>query len=185
MITYLETTDVPVDQLTPYPGNARRGDVPRIQESLRRHGQYRALVVQKLDGLLIILAGNHTHAALMAEGYATARCEIIACTPDEAARINLADNKMAELGGYDNDALLEILDGLNGDYDGTGYTQHDIDLLLGAIEPMPEEGDADTTNPHMTYGVVIMCDNEDQQIELLTRFAGEGLHVRALMGASE
>lgn len=139
-VTYVCTANVPVDQLTPYPGNARRGDVARIQESIKRHGQYRALVVQELDdgATRIILAGNHTHAALKAEGYATARCEIIHCTPDEAARINLADNRMAELGDYDTEALIAILENLGGDYDGTGYTQDDLDDLIGIIDTDPD-----------------------------------------------
>ncbi|XES01005.1 hypothetical protein HEP87_61650 [Streptomyces sp. S1D4-11] len=67
--TYLRTNTIPVDQLTPYPGNAKRGDVPAILRSLRKNGQYRGLVVrQQPDGTLVVLAGNHTRMALAEHG---------------------------------------------------------------------------------------------------------------------
>lgn len=149
---YINTRDIPIGKLTRFPGNARRGDIDRIRESIRRHGQYRALVVRDTDDGLVILAGNHTHAALEAEGHTEARCEIIICGDDEARRINLADNRLAELGRYDEDALVELLSFLNEDYAGTGYvpedvedlhkltTPPDLDVLAGEIG---EPGEAD------------------------------------------
>lgn len=129
-VVYVNTRDIPIGKLTRFPGNARRGDIDRIRESIRRHGQYRALVVRDTDDGLVILAGNHTHAALEAEGHTEARCEIIICGDDEARRINLADNRLAELGRYDEDALAELLSYLEGDYTGTGYDNADIARLL-------------------------------------------------------
>lgn len=129
-VTFRETVDVPLNKLTRFPGNARRGDVDRIRESIRRHGQYRALVVRDTGDGLVILAGNHTHDAIAAEGHTSARCEIIECSDDEARRINLADNRLGELGSNDLDALAELLSYLDDDYEGTGYTQGDVDALL-------------------------------------------------------
>lgn len=132
---YVLTRDVPLDELTPFPGNAKRGDVDAIRSSLRRNGQYRSLIVREVpDGPLIVLAGNHTLQALTAEGHTTARCELITCDDATARRINLADNRTAELGTYDNDALAELLSYLDDDYEGTGYTQRDIDALLNLTE---------------------------------------------------
>ncbi|MER6253607.1 DNA methyltransferase [Streptomyces sp. NPDC001584] len=134
-VTPLGTRDIPFDRLDRFPGNPRRGDVDAIRASLRRHGQYRSLVVRDLgEDRYVILAGNHTHDALKAEGYATARCEVIECDDDQARRINLADNRLAELGSYDNEALAELLSYLDGDLDGTGYTADDVDALLGTEE---------------------------------------------------
>ncbi|MFG3287277.1 hypothetical protein ACGF3G_00435 [Streptomyces sp. NPDC048179] len=151
---YVETRDVPLDELTPFPGNAKRGNPPEILKSLRRNGQYRGLVVRKIPGgPLIVLAGNHTMQALQLHGpdrcqYAddekhpcamcaggawdgtTARCEIIVCDDDEARRINIADNRLAELGGYDNDALAELLSYLDGDHEGTGYSDDEVMALI-------------------------------------------------------
>ena len=144
--TYVATRDIPLDQLTKFPGNARRGSVDQIRASIRRTGQYRSLVVRQHGDSLTILAGNHTRDALKAEGHTTARCEVITCDDDEARRINLADNRIAELGTYDEDALAELLSYLDGDYDGTGYTQEDVDALIAPPpEVLPPAEDPDQT----------------------------------------
>lgn len=135
--TYIETREVPVHQLARFPGNAKHGNVEEIRTSIRRTGQYRSLVVRAHDGQMTILAGNHTHDAIKAEGHATARCEIIECTDDDARRINLADNRLAELGEMDTDALVELLSYLDGDYEGTGYDDAFVEALLNPGEEIP------------------------------------------------
>lgn len=179
--TYIRTADIPLDELTPFPGNAKRGDVEQIRTSLRRNGQYRSLIVREIpDGPLVVLAGNHTMQALVAEQHQTARCEIVLCDDATARRINLADNRTAELGGYDNDALAELLSYLDGDYEGTGYTDADVAALI--VPPqLPEEGDAPTDDTEPMWGVIVECIDELQQTELLERLAAEGRRVRALM----
>jgi hypothetical protein len=130
---YLETRDVPIADLTPYPGNAKRGDVEAIRRSLTRNGQYRSLIVrQTSDGALIVLAGNHTMQALAANGEQTARCEVISCDDAEAKRINLADNRLSELGTWDDGALTALLKDVQDDLEGTGYGADDLDELLQA-----------------------------------------------------
>lgn len=150
--TFLATRDIRLDDLERYPGNARRGNVAEIRKSLKRHGQYRAIVVRSHDGMFTILAGNHTADALKAEGHDTARCEVIECSDDEARRINAADNRLGELPDpetgerYDSDALTELLASLDGDFDGTGWTEDDLAALLGEEEPEPAGGgDPDDT----------------------------------------
>lgn len=151
--TYQRTADIPLDELTPFPGNAKRGDVEQIRASLRRNGQYRSLVVREIpDGPLIVLAGNHTMQALATEGHPTARCEIVHCNEDTARRINLADNRTAELGAYDNDALAELLSYLDDDYDGTGYTEEDVEALITPpdveeLDPADADEEAAATPP--------------------------------------
>jgi ParB-like chromosome segregation protein Spo0J len=139
--TWLATRDIPIADLTRYPGNARRGDTGEIRKSIRRHGQYRAIVVRDTGGALVILAGNHTRDALEAEGRDTARCEVITCTDDEARRINLADNRLAELPGpdgtrYDDSELVQLLSCLDEDYEGTGWAAEDVQALLETPEPL-------------------------------------------------
>lgn len=135
---YLATRAIPLDELTPFPGNAKRGDVEAIRASLRRNGQYRSLVVREIpNGPLIVLAGNHTMQALAAEGREQARCEVVQCDDATARRVNLADNRTAELGSYDDEALTQLLDALDGDYDGTGWAEEDLADLIGEVEELP------------------------------------------------
>lgn len=131
---WLATENLPIGTLERFPGNARRGNVAEIRKSIRRHGQYRAIVVRSHDGKLTVLAGNHTADALEAEGHETARCELIECDDDEARRINLADNKLSDLAEDDPEDLALLLASLDGDYDGTGWDVYDVDGLADALE---------------------------------------------------
>ncbi|WP_435058491.1 ParB/RepB/Spo0J family partition protein [Streptomyces sp. bgisy060] len=134
-VTYTATRDIPLDDLTRYPGNPRRGDTEALRASIRRHGQYRSLVVRDTGTQLVVLAGNHTSDALRAEGRTTARCEVIECTDDQARRINLADNKLAELGTYDEEDLAAMLVALDGDLEGTGWSASEVARLVSAELP--------------------------------------------------
>lgn len=162
--THVRTETVPLDQLEPFPGNARRGDVELILSSLKRNGQYRGLVVRHVqpDGPLVVLAGNHTMQALQLHGsgpcdYRTthdgeerpcgvchgenwtpsARAEVIICDDDTARRINLVDNRANDAGEYDRDALAELLSYLDEDgYEGTGYTEAEVRQLAHAVPPL-------------------------------------------------
>jgi ParB-like nuclease domain len=138
---WIETRSIPLGQLTRYPGNARRGDLDGIRASVRRHGQYRSLVVRATGDGLVILAGNHTYDALQAEGHVRARCEVIDCDDDEARRIVLADNRIADKGSYDEDALAELLSYLDGDYEGTGWTEGEVMGFVHTADwvPSPED----------------------------------------------
>jgi ParB-like nuclease domain len=128
---------VPLADLTRYPGNARKGDVDQIRKSIRAQGQYRSLIIRDTGTALVILAGNHTRDALAAEGHREARCEVITCSDTEARKINISDNRLAEYGSYDDQALAELLAGLGGDWDGTGWSADDYDDLLSGLSAMP------------------------------------------------
>ena len=178
----LEALAVPVGDLKPLPGNPRRGDVDAVARSLARFGQRKPIVV-RTDGTII--AGNHTWMAAKKLGWSEIAVVRVADDDTEAFAFALADNRTAELGGYDPDALAEMLDQVAGSdaFAATGYTQADLDRLVDQITPaLPEPGDADIDDLPAAWGVIIECDNEMEQTELLQRFADEGLRVRAVMG---
>ncbi len=131
-MSHLDVTDVPVEQLLPYPGNARRGDVEVIRESLRRNGVYKPVVVQRSTGY--VLAGNHTVQAAAEEGWATLPAVHVDCDDDTARRIVLVDNRSNDLAMYDDSALANLLIGLDGDMGGTGFEADDLETLLGSME---------------------------------------------------
>ncbi|MFK0063369.1 ParB N-terminal domain-containing protein [Streptomyces werraensis] len=163
--TYLRTDTLPVDQLTPYPGNAKRGDVGAILASLRKNGQYRGLVVREQpDGTLVVLAGNHTRQALVEHGpgdcgtkacgvcrndpawIPTARCDVVQCDDKTALRVNLADNRTSDLGTYDYAGLAELL-GTLGDVDGTGYSDQDVQDITNLVALPDEEPKDESLQP--------------------------------------
>lgn len=162
---FLRLETRPIGDLTAYPGNARRGDVGMILESLTANGQYRPLVVREQeDGALVVLAGNHTLAAMAAHGPGpcglvirvgeeerpcalchgkewepAAQVAVYRCDDATARRIVLADNRTSDAGDYDDAALAELLESMDGDLAGTGYTDTDLEDLLQYLEEEAEE----------------------------------------------
>lgn len=180
-VEYIETREVPLTSLTRFPGNAKRGDVGKIRESIRRTGQYRSIVVRQDGDKLVILAGNHTFDAVALEGTAAIRAELIRCTDDEARRINLADNRLAELGSFDTDALAELLSYLDDDYEGTGYDEAFVESLLTPPDEEPTEDEpTKTVGALPDCGVIVECEDTEAQNELAHRLANEGWRVRIL-----
>lgn len=135
MTRYLRTEMVDLDQLTPFPGNARRGRVEVIKESIEKNGQYRSLIVREIkNGPRVVLAGNQTMIAITELEGTQARCEFIECDDDTARRINLVDNRASDLAEDDEEALAELLKALDGDGAGTGYTEEEIADLTAILD---------------------------------------------------
>lgn len=135
----LAVLEFSVGELSLFHRNPRRGDVREIANSLTAHGQYRPLVVNV--GTLTgrpneILAGNHTFLAACSLGWESIQATTVDVDDVTATRIVLADNRLADLGSYDDADLVAALASV-GDLDGTGYAQADLDALLaGLSEPV-------------------------------------------------
>ncbi|MEU3013359.1 ParB N-terminal domain-containing protein [Nocardia asteroides] len=135
-------TSEPIASLTTYPGNARRGDIEAIAESLRAFGQYRPIVVQESTGH--VLAGNHTMLAAKSLGWTHIDVHRIDVDDAKARRIVLADNRHADRGHYDLHDLADLLQAAD-TLDGTGYADEDLTRLLEQlaaaddVEPTDDE----------------------------------------------
>ena len=97
----------PINQLTLLPGNPRRGDVDAVKASLERFGQRKPIVVRKSDR--VVIAGNHTLQAAQALGWS--EIAVVWVDDDDAMSkaFALADNRTAELGYYDENALAALI----------------------------------------------------------------------------
>jgi hypothetical protein len=97
-----------------------------------------------------------------------ARCDVVQCDDKTALRVNLADNRTADLGTYDYAGLAELL-GTLGDVEGTGYSDQDVQDITalvslldddepprGAPERSARTGDAEDldTNPEVFNPVI-------------------------------
>lgn len=143
----LTVEHVRCDTLTPYPGNARRGNVPAVAESLQANGLYKPIVVQRSTRR--VLAGNHTLAAALSLGWDTIAAVLLDVDDATARRINLVDNRSADLGTYDLDALAALL-GDCPDLTGTGYTADDLARLAAPLPQgpgLPDDDDSDDELP--------------------------------------
>lgn len=144
-------------ELSLYWKNPRVGNVDVIKSSLRAHGQYKPVLVNRgthTGRENEVLAGNHTLKAIrdLAEEYPEderwQEVDVweIDVDDDRATRIVIADNRTAELGHTDSAALTELLVELN-DLDGTGYTDDDLDDLLDDVRPPEERTDKNDAPP--------------------------------------
>ncbi|MFB6901548.1 hypothetical protein [Streptomyces hydrogenans] len=68
----------------------------------------------------------------------SARCEVVVCDEDAARRINIVDNRAADLGTYDFETLADLLAGLD-DLEGTGYTPRDVEDITALLTAPPDE----------------------------------------------
>ena len=132
----IEYTIVDINSVETHPKNVRQGDIGAISESLKAHGQYRPIVVDKRTNR--ILAGNHTWKAAKALGWLQINAGFIETKDeDEALRILLADNRTTDLATYDDTGLAELLKQI-AETDtgllGTMFDGDDLDDLLFKLE---------------------------------------------------
>lgn len=189
-----EHQTVPLLSLNHYSKNPRRGDVQAIKGSIVANGIFRPVIVNKgtyTEKPNEILAGNHTVKAIreLAEEtpddqrWQQVEVWMVDVDADRAARIVLADNRTADLGSYDNEELLGLLDMMDGDLDGTGYDADDLEKLAGDTsgDILPEPGDSDSEEYNFSYSIVVECESEEMQEELLQKFMEDGLNCKAIM----
>lgn len=132
----LRTEVVPIQLVSRHPENARKGDSKRIEASLRNFGQYAPVIVHQQSGYIV--KGNNTHRIMVdVLGRAEILATFISCTEGQARAILAADNRTTDDAGYDELALLALLETLNaaGDLFTAGYNQADITELSALLEP--------------------------------------------------
>lgn len=150
MPTNLSSHDVPIDIVKSHPKNARRGNIELIKESLERFGQVRPILVNKDN---VILAGNHTYMAMKELGHRFINIVQVDMSEEDERAYLLADNRTGDAATWDDEGLIEALEYLsqNSTLQGTGFTQDDLDDLLGAIEAVQytdiEEFEGDYAEP--------------------------------------
>lgn len=151
---------VPIDEPQSHPENPRIGDVENIKASIQRFGQVRPIMLQESTGYVV--AGNHTRKAMWELGLSHIAAVPVAMDDDEALAYLTADNRLGDLGGYDDAGLNAILERLMlaGKLEGTGFTPDEVDDRLAAMDAMPE---VEPTDEQAQHGVT----NED----LAQRFA--------------
>jgi DNA modification methylase len=126
-----------IDELKLLPNNPRKGDIEAVMRSYQRFGQRKPIVALK-DGTVI--AGNHQLQAAQRLGWT--QIAVVTVNDDEstAQAFALADNRTADLGSYDNEALAEMLQAVAIDPEllsATGYDDNDVKALLAEIESLP------------------------------------------------
>lgn len=149
IVQNLQPLAAPVDELHLLEGNPRVGDVDAVAASLARFGQ-RKPIVARTDGTVI--AGNHTLQAARQLGWS--HIAVVRVDDDDATAkaFALADNRTAELGGYDDQALAAMVrDVMDEDarlLADTGWGGEDLEALLAAV---PRVGPGDVRDEVLDF----------------------------------
>ena len=158
---------VPIEELEPSENNPRRGNVEAIATSLERFGQAKPILV---DGKRII-AGHHVRLAAIELGWThLAAIENTFADEDEARAYLVADNRIHDLGSYDDSALVEHLAAL-AELDklaGTGFTLDDLDDLYTRLEKKDAAAKAPAAPPPPSAEMieVVLLYTQDQRDQM-------------------
>jgi len=157
-------------ELALYHRNARIGNVTAIMGSLQTNDQYKPIVVNigtHTGRPNEVLAGNHTLKAFRNLGekfpddprWTKIAVYWVDVDEDRATRIVLADNRTAEDSTYDDVMLYDLIKSLDGQIEGTGFTDDDVSRLaeLDKFFSGPSDNDG---------GDEVNSDNPDVVVEL-------------------
>lgn len=170
---------VAIDSLVPWDQNPRNNDgaVPRVAESIREFGFGAPIVAQRSTNR--VLAGHTRLKAAASLGLKEVPVRFLDLTDEQATRLTVADNKLGEIAEWDEEKLVEILRQSTLDSAmSMGFELKDLAKLMdsGAKDDAGLVGDMS-----VKFQILIECDSEEQQAELLERFEVDGLTCRALM----
>lgn len=168
-------TQIEISKLKFYPGNARRGDIDLIADSLSKLGQYKPIVANA-DGT--ILAGNHTVMAAQRLGWETIDVHRVDVDDETAKRIVLVDNKANDQSTYDVEELVNLLTELP-NLDATGFTRDEVDDLLETLDALDDEDIPEPPKDPQPEGhnLLVECDNAEEQQRIKSRLLAEGITV--------
>jgi len=142
-----------IAELDLLPGNPRKGDIDAVARSLEQFGQRKPIVARRADRTVI--AGNHTLQAARKLGWTEIAVVWVDDDDASAKAFALADNRTADLGTYDDEALLALIEEVHQAdaalLETTGWTEADMHELIDSIHPdtidVPDDADDVPSNP--------------------------------------
>lgn len=151
-------------------------NVEAIKASLCLYGQTKPLVVRKQD--MTVAAGNGTLTAALALGWTRIAANVIPMTEVEFIGYALADNRTAELAGWDHEALKrsqQILEAAR--VRPPGWTDAEILTMQGRL--LVEAPDQSDAVPE-AWRVLVTCNDEADQLAFLDEMLTRGKACQAL-----
>jgi ParB-like chromosome segregation protein Spo0J len=170
-----------VAQLVPYAHNARLHSdeqVDQLVASIKEWGWTMPILLDEKGG---IIAGHGRVLAAKKMGLIDVPCMVAAgWTETQRKAYVIADNKLALNANWDDkilsSELLELKE-IEFDLPVIGFNETEIDKLL----TLPEPANVAPQLQETTFQVIVSCDDEMHQADLLARFEQEGLKCRPLM----
>ena len=126
-------------RLRPYPGNARTHSPKQIKliaDSIKRFGFINPIIVT--DDFEVVAGHGRLEAAKSLGMQLVPVVAISSLSEADKKAIRIADNRIAELAGWDDAALKDTLRSLEAegfDLDAAGFSRLELDALLGDNTP--------------------------------------------------
>lgn len=150
---------VPAHAVVPYPDNPRATDTEPIVHSITRNGVYRPIYAQESTGYIV--GGHHLFAALMELGLEQVPVMWLDVDDATAKRILIADNRIPDLGTYDDGLVLKILDEIALEDElglmGTGYDVAEMERLRKTMDEPLRAPDAPPDSDELPSDVCPEC----------------------------
>jgi len=177
----LASLAMPLGSLVPLKDNPRRGDVDAIASSYKEFGQIKPIVVtENGDGRYVIIAGNHQYQAAKRLGWDSIACTVLDADEKKAMAFAYADNRTSDLGGYDEDLLMQMIGEIGSEYsdlmNGLGIDEFD----MASIEETVSNAESEILTSSEFVPPVIV----EQQDTVPVVPKGEELNVAALGSTS-
>ncbi len=138
---------IDLNDIVPYVNNPKTHPERQIQalmSSIKQFGYVAPIIVDKDN---VIIAGHGRYEALKRLGYK--KVPVIRAdhlTPEQVKAYRIADNRIAELGRWDEELLVVELEDLKGKGIETGFTDKEIEKLLTWIEEFENKEEAPEEN---------------------------------------
>lgn len=188
----------PLNQLLKAPRNPKKHDVDLVRRSISTFGYVAPAIIDERTGRLVVGHGR-TEALQALKASGSEPPDGIRQEPDgdwlvpvirgwaskddgEAAAYLVADNRHTELGGWDNEALAQLLNEI-GDPDLINITGWDLDELAASLDAATDDAPEDSDPPGpkpMIWGVTVICQTREEQDDLLDSLAADGYEASAL-----
>lgn len=173
-IQYINLSDI-----IPYANNPRNNDgeaVDKVASSIKEFGFNVPIVIDKDN---VIITGHTRYKAAK-----KLKIDEVPCiyaehlTPAQVKAYRIADNKVSEFSTWNNDLLsieIEQLQELDFDLELTGLEITEItDLISGDDEEEEPEVSEANFNYQEQYGVIVMCEDEEQQEKIYNDLLEQG-----------
>jgi ParB-like chromosome segregation protein Spo0J len=179
----------PTESLIPYARNARTHSEQQIQQiaaSMREFGFTNPVLIDETGE---IIAGHGRVMAAKHLALPEVPCLILTgLTAAQRQAYVLADNKLAELAGWDEDLLaqeLKTLQSMDFDLEMIGFDMKDVENLIieesGQQQEQKLNGQTNSFEYQEKYAVLVICNNEPHQAEIYNKLMSMGLTCKVLV----
>lgn len=166
----MEVFEIKIDNIKPYENNPRTIEraIDKVAESIKEFGFKVPIIVDKDN---VIVAGHTRLEAAKKIGLETVPCiKADDLTPEQIKAFRLADNKVAEFAIWDMEKLefeLAQIETINMGYFGFEESEN-------ATDEEPEFETEQTFNYEPEFGVIVICQDEEEQKEVFEKLTAKG-----------